>query len=284
MPSDLEGNLIDLYNRKLYSVVGTKPGEAGEWELEENTPFPSNYTWEDVEQLAGQVESPINVVSSENSRYINQHSPCFDVDQMIVQITSKMPDGRVYDGLTIPLKKNHSTMVSAGNLGQLMVDLKLVWNWTINQRQDLVLWFEAGTRIHVVPSSTPSHHHLYINAVMSWEEYEVMLAAFVEAGIVGDGYLYFCSKRKATWLRMPGISKRKLPGRNSEDTLTGGRIDSVRSVGGVELRRLAGIDTIAGAADPFNFDIPRARPNKPLRPKSGGGPLRNSNGRFTSQP
>jgi hypothetical protein len=59
----------------------------------------------------------------------------------------------------------------------------------------------------LLPSSTKGHHHLYIKQGMSWEAYEKLLVALVEAGIVQYGVLNNARKNKYTSLRMPHVKK-----------------------------------------------------------------------------
>lgn len=59
----------------------------------------------------------------------------------------------------------------------------------------------------LVPSSTPGHSHLYIDVPMTWETYANLLKALSAAGIVEDGYVQACIRRKHTSLRLPWIRK-----------------------------------------------------------------------------
>lgn len=60
-----------------------------------------------------------------------------------------------------------------------------------------------------VRSSTPGHGHLYIDAPMSWERYEALLIALVEAGLVEEGYVKAACVRGQTFVRPPWVRKRK---------------------------------------------------------------------------
>jgi hypothetical protein len=59
----------------------------------------------------------------------------------------------------------------------------------------------------VTPSSTPGHHHLYIDKVMPWGKYLKLLIALADAGIIEGGYLDVSQRRKATHLRAPWYKK-----------------------------------------------------------------------------
>lgn len=59
----------------------------------------------------------------------------------------------------------------------------------------------------LIPSSTPGHSHLYIDRLLSWPQYEKLLAALADAGIIERGYYDTAVKRKATFVRLPWIKK-----------------------------------------------------------------------------
>lgn len=67
--------------------------------------------------------------------------------------------------------------------------------------------FETTHRARWVESSTPGHGHLYIDAVLWWEEYEALLQAFAWAGLVEPGYVGASMRRQATHLRLPWVRK-----------------------------------------------------------------------------
>jgi hypothetical protein len=58
-----------------------------------------------------------------------------------------------------------------------------------------------------VPSSTPGHGHLYIDVPLSWDQYEKLLVALTEAGILQFGYLSASKYRQSTFVRPEWIKK-----------------------------------------------------------------------------
>jgi hypothetical protein len=60
----------------------------------------------------------------------------------------------------------------------------------------------------LVPSSTPGHHHLYINKSMSWDMYQEVLKVLASAGIIQKNYMYASIKRGGSWVRTPWTRKR----------------------------------------------------------------------------
>lgn len=59
----------------------------------------------------------------------------------------------------------------------------------------------------LIPSSTPGHYHLYIDKEMSERAYFNLVAAFVQAGIIEQGYLGASERRGYTSARLPWIKK-----------------------------------------------------------------------------
>ena len=61
--------------------------------------------------------------------------------------------------------------------------------------------------ISVLPSSTPGHHHLFIDHVMTWDQYVMLLGALVAAGLVEQGYFDASLTRGHTAVRLPWVRK-----------------------------------------------------------------------------
>lgn len=61
--------------------------------------------------------------------------------------------------------------------------------------------------VHVTPSSTPGHHHLFIDKQMTWATYSTLLLALVDAGIIERGYAEASIDRGRTDVRLPWIKK-----------------------------------------------------------------------------
>lgn len=59
----------------------------------------------------------------------------------------------------------------------------------------------------LLPSSTPGHHHLFIDKPMSWETYVKLLDAMVEAGLVEPGYVNASVNRGYSSVRLPWVRK-----------------------------------------------------------------------------
>lgn len=59
----------------------------------------------------------------------------------------------------------------------------------------------------LIDSSTPGHHHLYIDHEMAWEDYLELLVALAKAGLVETGYVGASRERGFTALRLPWIKK-----------------------------------------------------------------------------
>jgi hypothetical protein len=61
--------------------------------------------------------------------------------------------------------------------------------------------------VYVLPSSTPGHHHLFIDIPMPWRTYKKLLRALRDAGVIEPGYYNASVRRQATHLRKPGVVK-----------------------------------------------------------------------------
>lgn len=59
----------------------------------------------------------------------------------------------------------------------------------------------------LIPSSTPGHHHLFIECEMTWSQYGKLLLALAEAGILEMGYVRASLQRGYTAVRLPWIKK-----------------------------------------------------------------------------
>lgn len=61
--------------------------------------------------------------------------------------------------------------------------------------------------VTVLPSSTEGHHHLYIDAELSWEDYQRLIWVLADLGIVEEGYASASHARGYTVLRLPWVHK-----------------------------------------------------------------------------
>lgn len=77
--------------------------------------------------------------------------------------------------------------------------------------------FRDGTRhkivldidmpVKVVDSSTPGHHHLFIDKELSWAEYKSLLHLLAELGVIEYGYVGASLERGFTGVRLPWKKK-----------------------------------------------------------------------------
>lgn len=59
----------------------------------------------------------------------------------------------------------------------------------------------------LLDSSTPGHHHLYIDKTLTWEQYEKLLLVLGEVGLLEEGYVRASLERRYTSLRLPWVRK-----------------------------------------------------------------------------
>lgn len=58
-----------------------------------------------------------------------------------------------------------------------------------------------------VPSTTPGHHHVYIDWPFTWGEFTEMLITLNDRGVIEDGYLRAARNRGYTAVRKEGVLK-----------------------------------------------------------------------------
>ena len=71
-------------------------------------------------------------------------------------------------------------------------------------RPVLDLDFEA----HLTPSSTPGHHHLFLDLPIPTEKYLDLLDALAVAGVIEQGYAEASRRRGFSAVRLPWVAKR----------------------------------------------------------------------------
>jgi hypothetical protein len=59
----------------------------------------------------------------------------------------------------------------------------------------------------LIPSSTPGHFHLLIDQPLRWPQYQNLLTALAEAGIIEYGYAKASIAHGGSYIRKPGIHK-----------------------------------------------------------------------------
>jgi hypothetical protein len=59
----------------------------------------------------------------------------------------------------------------------------------------------------LTPSSTPGHHHLFVDVPMTWRAYRRLLRALYLAGVIGRNAYWRSLDRGASFVRPPGVMK-----------------------------------------------------------------------------
>jgi hypothetical protein len=59
----------------------------------------------------------------------------------------------------------------------------------------------------VLPSSSPGHHHLYIDHPMEWDTYRLLLQSMAQAGILEWGFVSSSVERGYSAVRTPWVKK-----------------------------------------------------------------------------
>jgi hypothetical protein len=65
----------------------------------------------------------------------------------------------------------------------------------------------------LLPSTTPGHHHLYVDKVMTWAQYSLLLTAMAAAGLLEQGYVDACLERGFSAVRLPWVKKQEFEDR-----------------------------------------------------------------------
>lgn len=59
----------------------------------------------------------------------------------------------------------------------------------------------------VLPSSSPGHHHLYIDHPMEWDTYRLLLQSMAQAGLLEWGFVSSSVERGFSAVRTPWVKK-----------------------------------------------------------------------------
>lgn len=70
-----------------------------------------------------------------------------------------------------------------------------------------MLMLDIDAEAFLIPSSTPGHNHLYVDASMTTDQLENLLDALTAAGIIEPGYANASKSRGYTSLRLPWVRK-----------------------------------------------------------------------------
>ena len=64
--------------------------------------------------------------------------------------------------------------------------------------------------MHIIPSTTPGHGHLYIDMSLTWHQYERLLSVLADCKIIERGYYNVSVERGHTAVRLPWVKKEPL--------------------------------------------------------------------------
>jgi hypothetical protein len=69
---------------------------------------------------------------------------------------------------------------------------------------------ELGVPVQILPSSTPGHHHVYIDAEMKWRPYRALCKAMVRVGLLESAFVDLMISHSMSMLLRPGLTKLQL--------------------------------------------------------------------------
>lgn len=78
--------------------------------------------------------------------------------------------------------------------------------WPLHKGEHCIL-LDIDQEAFLFPSGTHGHHHLYIEAMLPWRKYRVLLWVLQWCGVIERGYYKAAVRRKATFLRTPDKKK-----------------------------------------------------------------------------
>lgn len=90
----------------------------------------------------------------------------------------------------------------------------LVGSLVDDSHEDQDQWLHAPVidldfMAHLIPSSTPGNYHLYLDKTMPWKDYRLLLKCLAKVGIIEDGYAKASIKKGGSYVRLPGVKKKK---------------------------------------------------------------------------
>lgn len=106
------------------------------------------------------------------------------------------------DSDSIPLDAPKTVFTETENLDAAMLLTSKIGHRSTYHRPVI----DIDMPVRLVESS-PGKHHLMIDRVLAWDEYEKLLDALVEAGIVEPGYVNAAKHRGFTAVRVPWFKK-----------------------------------------------------------------------------
>lgn len=100
----------------------------------------------------------------------------------------------------------YATAVTSVTRGQIVPSAGV--NPFAETMHKLVLDLDHDAKL--VPSSTPGHHHLFVDKPLRWDQLVRVLCVLAEVGLVEPGYVSACIEQGHTSVRLPDV-KRETP-------------------------------------------------------------------------
>jgi hypothetical protein len=95
------------------------------------------------------------------------------------------------------IREDHTALAESNSVGSKVILSSNMHKPVLDLDMDAML----------LPSTTPKHHHLYINAEMTWHEYSLLLNVLGHVGILQAGYVRASHARGESFVRLPWIRK-----------------------------------------------------------------------------
>jgi hypothetical protein len=119
-------------------------------------------------------------------------------------------DEPLWKALVTYRQNNRERVQTPRKFPTYMPDLKapnLVSSRTTDGRQMPIL--DMDFPHHFEESSTPGHHHLFIDRPMTNRQWFVLMCALRYAGVIEEGFFAWSIRRWGNFVRLPGVLKEK---------------------------------------------------------------------------
>lgn len=129
------------------------------------------------------------------------HRPVLDVDYPVTVDPLGGGRTRLRIDTGLPLTDDHRATL---HLGMIRAGITRAGTQP-HPGPDIVL--DVDRPVLVLPSSTPGHHHLYIDRRMTWRRYSRLLDLLVDVDVLEPGYVAAAESRGHTPVRLPWVRK-----------------------------------------------------------------------------
>jgi hypothetical protein len=169
-----------------------------------------DYNGDDEVRRQVEIGPEADVIGSDILDRPGMHTVMLDIDGPVAALPYQGGGGSaVFLGLTAdPFAFRKSSHIEA--VSELLVSSGIAtaagWVPTLPGKGE-ALAFRTTHAVHVVPTSTPGHHHLYVDAPVTLAELLALMNRLVVVNVIERGYADASANRGAAHLRLPWVRK-----------------------------------------------------------------------------